>query len=233
MSRIGIVVGMKAEAACVSFACAGLTAAGRPLVAIAAADPKRARAEAKRLVIHGADALLSFGVAGGLVADGNIGDVVLASAVVLPSGERRATDHTWLKHLSGVLQSRKSVLIGDIAGQDYPTTSVNEKAALRLRTEAVAVDMESHGVALAAEETGVPFMAVRVILDAAEQAIPRSALAGLGPDGESRVLPVLAALALRPWELGALLALGKANKRALAVLRHLAKELAPNFALGA
>ena len=43
--------------------------------------------------------------------------------------------------------------------------------------------MESHVVARAAAQHGVPLAAIRVVVDPVERTIPRSALAGTRPDG--------------------------------------------------
>ena len=91
--------------------------------------------------------------------------------------------------------------------------------------------MESHQVARAAVAAGVPFMALRVIVDAAGRDLPWSALAGLAPDGTARPLAVLARLLLRPWELPRLLALAGDSRSALAALGRLAADLGPAFGL--
>ena len=229
MSRIGIVVGMQAEAEQISAAWRKHSQINEPFLVVSAADPRRAYEGAKALVIEGAEALLSLGLAGGLVPTLETGDVVLASAIVMPGGRRLETDPSWLNALAMALKDRPRTTIGAVAGQDKAIATRAEKAALRLRTGAIAVDMESHGVAAAAREAGTPFMALRVVLDPASSTIPRSALAGLGPKGETRGGAVLARLLIRPWEIPALCALGIANKRALDVLGRLAADLAPGF----
>ncbi|HEY6335024.1 MAG TPA: hypothetical protein VI113_03980 [Alphaproteobacteria bacterium] len=232
MSRVGIVVGMQSEAAQVLAAWPEQKRDRQPLILISAADPRRAYEGAKSLIAEGAQALLSFGLAGGLVPTLETGDTVVASAVMLPDGRRIETHLAWRNALAAALNNRSRIAIGAIVGQDRAVVTRTTKAALRLRTGAIAVDMESHAAAAAAEEAGKPFMALRVILDPAGRTIPSTALAGLGSQGESRALPVLARLLLKPWELSALVALGRANKRALAVLGSLAADLAPSFVLG-
>jgi len=200
-----------------------------PLIFVSAANPRLAFEGARTLIIQGAEALLSFGLAGGLVPTLETADVVLARTILVPDGGCIETDPAWLNGLAMALKDRPRVAIGAVAGRDRVIATRAEKASLRLRTGAIAVDMESHGVAAAAKEAGAPFMALRVILDPAGRTIPRSALAGLGAKGESRAAPVLARLLVRPWELAPLWALGNANKRALEVLGRLAADLAPDF----
>ncbi len=125
------------------------------------------------------------------------------------------------------LERRGLLVAGAIAGRDEILARPAAKERVRHATGAVAVDMESHGVARAAAGRKLPFLALRLVLDPASLALPWSAEAGLAPDGRARLWPVLGRLALRPWELPALLALGRANDAALEALGRLAGELAP------
>lgn len=228
MSRIGIVVGLLAEA---ERAAAAASGGSEPLVFVAAASSARAYQGAHALVREGAKALLSFGLSGGLDPTLAAGDAVLASAVVLPDGTRVETDPAWHAGLVRELEGRGGAATGAVAGVDRVVATKAEKAALRLRTGAVAVDMESHAVARAAREAGVPLMAIRVTLDPANCALPSAALAGIGPSGQTRALPVLYRLLLKPWQGPALAALRRANREALDVLGRLAADLGPAFAL--
>ena len=230
MTRIGIVAGMLAEAERASAATAAAPERQPPLVFVSGASSARAYQGARDLTRQGAEALLSFGLAGGLDPTLIAGDVVLASAVMLPEGMRVETDAAWRNGLARVLDGRgRAVATGAIAGADHIIATQAEKAALRLRTGAVAVDMESHAVARAAREAGVPLMAIRVILDPAGRALPSAALSGIGPDGRTRTLPVICRLLMKPWEGPALAALLRANREALEALGSLAVDLGPAF----
>jgi adenosylhomocysteine nucleosidase len=226
VSRIGIVVGMQAEAACVAAAAAPLPITDRPLLVTAGASAARAEEAALDLAARQIGGLLSFGLCGGLDPGLRCGDLVLADAVLTPDGKRWPVDRTWHDRMAGRLERRGLLVAGSIAGQDRMVATVAAKRALRQLTGAVAVDMESHGVARAARAKGLPFLALRLTLDAADMTVPWSAQAGLAPDGRVRALPVLGRLLMRPWELPALLELGRANKAALALLGGLAADLA-------
>ncbi|HUI17477.1 MAG TPA: hypothetical protein VL244_07420 [Alphaproteobacteria bacterium] len=227
--RIGIVVGMAAEAAEAAAPSAALAASLRPLVFVAGRRPGRAQEGARQLLAQGAAALLSFGVAGGLDPTLKPGDAVLASAVTAPDGMAIETDPNWRRRLERQLAGRARE--GAIAGADRMIATRAEKAALARTSRALAVDMESHQVARAAAAAGVPFMALRVIVDGAERDLPRAALAGLAPDGTTRPFAVVARLLLRPWELPRLAALAGDSRRALAALGRLAADLGPAFGL--
>jgi len=68
-------------------------------------------------------------------------------------------------------------------GVPGPVTHPQAKAALYVKTGAIAVDMESHIVGGVAAAHGLPMAAIRVIADPAARAIPASALAAMRPNG--------------------------------------------------
>src|SRR5579883_2212620 len=191
---------MRAEADSASAPAKTLPPDRQPLVFASGANAERAYEGARGLVAKGARALLSFGLSGALDPALSCGDIVLAETVILADGSRVATDAAWRAALSGS-RSGGGLISGAIVGRDRVVATPRAKAELRLRTGAVAVDMESHAVAVAAQATGVPFMALRVA----------------------------AHLLVRPWEIADLLALARANRRALATLGRLAAELGATF----
>ena len=109
-----------------------------------------------------------------------------------------------------------------IAGRDDMLITPADKAALRRASDAAAADMESHGVAAAAAERNLPFIAVRAIADPASHSVPWCAQAGLAADGRTRPLAVMGRLARRPWELPPLIAVALDTAKALAALRRFA-----------
>lgn len=219
MSRVGIVTGMVAEAGCLSRALNAIPPEAQPLLCCAAADAERAYAGACALVARGATALVSFGIAGGLHPDLPPGALVLAETVVDIDGRRWATMTAWRRMLQCEIDTDGS---GSVLAAQSAVRSASEKAALHAQTGAVVVDMESGGIARAAEAAGVPFLVVRVVADPAHRHLPPSALAGLGPDGRQRPLAVLAALTRHPGDLMALLRLARDSRTALRQLRRVA-----------
>jgi len=153
---------------------------------------------------------------------------VIGSTVVVP-GEiayRASTAVEWRERLAEPLRGSMRCVIAPIVGSDTPVAAAAAKAALFAATQAVAVDMESHGVARAAAETGVPLAVLRVVADPADRAIPWAAMAGMAPDGSVRPAAVLGRLILRPWEVPALVRLARDSRQAHAALGRVALRLA-------
>jgi nucleoside phosphorylase len=108
--------------------------------------------------------LASLGFAGGLVPGLQTGDVVFADCVIDESnGERFPCDN-------GLLPVRFARR-GNLLSADSVIISSEEKHRLGEMWQAVAVDMESSGVARAAAAAGLPFCAVKSITDSAEESL--------------------------------------------------------------
>ncbi len=221
--RLGLVTGLAREARHFRNLDLGPDHEALPRVALGA----RAGDAAAALAAEGADALLSVGYAGGLAPGIRAGDLILADAIVGRDGERIATDEDWRAWLSG-LHGRT----GAIAESDAVVATVEAKRAIHGRTGALAVDMESGATARAALARGLPFLAIRVVLDPWNRALPAAALAGVGDRGETRMAPLLATLARRPWEVVDLLRLAGDFRRADASLGRVGRAGAGLLPLG-
>lgn len=156
--------------------------------------------------------VLSFGIAGGLAPAVRTGEVLVAGT--LHAGEIFTPDAGWAKSLA----VRSGASLAPLAASDTLLADAAAKAALHARTGAVAVDMESGAVARFAATRGLPFAVLRAVADGPTDALPRAAWHALTPDGRPALRAVLAGLARRPWELPALIRLGRASARAHAAL---------------
>lgn len=225
MTRLGVVTGLRAEAKLIEKACARARRAA-PALASAGANGARARDHAARLIGAGAELVLSFGLCGGLDPALGPGDLVLADEILGPHGERAATDAASRARLRERLESAGlRPLGGAILGSDRPVATAAEKAALFARTQARAVDMESHGVAAAAAAAGIPVLALRAVADPAGRDLPKAALKAPGPDGRLRLLAVIATMYLRPWEGPAMIRLAYEARLGFDALERVATEL--------
>jgi adenosylhomocysteine nucleosidase len=168
----------------------------------------------ERLIRHGATALVSFGLAGGLDPILRPGTVVVA-ADVLDDGERLSTDRVLAARFGGM--TGHTVLAGSTVVADAA-----EKRALFAATGAHVVDLESGPVARIARSHGLPFAVVRAVCDPAERDLPPAALVALGPGGGIGLMPVLRSVLGRPRQIFGLLALARDAARARRALIGLA-----------
>jgi adenosylhomocysteine nucleosidase len=208
--RLGIVVGLAAEAR--------LARRLGGTVAIGGGGAEGARAAAERLLADGAEALVSFGLAGGL-DPALLAGAILVPEAVLAAGRVWPVDPALARRL-GPLDARK------ILGGGAVVSTAAEKRHLHEATGAAAVDLESGAVAEAASRAGRPFAVLRAICDPADRDLPPAALAALGAGGALAVSRLLGSLLSRPGQIAALLALAHdaaAARRAMAAhLRRLA-----------
>lgn len=210
--RLGVLVGLAAEARLIERAAAGGLHVS---VVRTGADAARAREGAERLARSGVTALVSFGLAGGLDPTLRPGDLILADGVVLPDGRVVAADTGWRRAL---FLSAPHALPGTVAGSDRALSDAADKAGLHARTGARAVDMESHALALAAERHGLPFAVIRAVADPAGHGLPAVARVPLSVDGTVRLAAVLPALLASPGEWGRIARLAGETRTALASL---------------
>jgi hopanoid-associated phosphorylase len=205
-------------------------AAGPGVVTVCATGPM---ALAKRLDTllaapgQACGGIVSFGSAGGLDPALAPGTCVLASAVLSARG-CIGTDHDWMRALLACLPH---AFTGALAAASAPVDSVAAKARLWQRSGALAADMESHVAALAAQRHGLPFAALRVVLDPAWRALPPAATAGLRADGAVALWPVLRALAARPGQVAQLAVLAADLRIARRALRGARALAGPAFSL--
>jgi nucleoside phosphorylase len=116
--------------------------------------------------------------------------------------------------VQGASGEGRSIRVGTILGLDRLLSSPQEKADAFARHGALAIDMESHHVARAAGERGLPFIAVRAISDQADETLPAIMATFVDAEGQTKMSAVLAALIFRRVRLGALLHAGRASRRA-------------------
>jgi adenosylhomocysteine nucleosidase len=179
----------------------GRIAAGRGVRIFCASERDNLAARIEAAAAAGCCGIVSFGVAGGLDPALLPGDLVIASAVVTDH-ERYRADEAWARAL---LAAVSGAVHADISGADAALTDPAAKRALRRAHRTAAVDTESHIAAGVAARRGVPFAAVRVVLDPAHRSLPPAALVPLRPDGSADVAAVFASVRKDPAQLPTLL----------------------------
>ena len=195
-------------------------------VALSGMGGAAATQSARSLADAGVEALVSFGMAGGLDPSFAPGTIFLPSEVIsADSGTVIATDESWREQLALRVApgSPRAVFRGRLLTTSKAVGTQADKALLFRQTGAAAVDMESLAIAEVARSHRLPFIAVRVIVDGAADTLPRAVTAAADKEGHLRIGRLLGALARTPGELPALIHLGQryraANRSLAAVAR--------------
>jgi len=174
---------------------------------------------------RGVGAVLSWGCAAGLQPNISAGTLVLPSIILAEDGQRLPVD----SHLHRALRQRLTAIAEPCSGPlltvDIPISTRAQKAALRQRHGAAALDMESSAIGITARRYRLPFAAVRTILDPAHQSLPAAATSGLQNDGSFHLGKGLAEVLRTPQDIIHLIRLGLNAKSAKKTLRRAATNL--------
>ncbi len=162
---------------------------------------RRAAENARRAFdeIGDIDRVILTGVAGALTDRLEIGDVVLGDRLMIGLGDNEQaaraievpTDYFELASsaldAAGIGYAR-----GPILTVKYPLATAADKRLAGAVTGAIAVDMETAVIAFEAAARGIPFVAMRTIMDTVEHDLAGAAFA----DENGKVRPLKAAVAL-------------------------------------
>lgn len=125
--------------------------------------PVKARAGLERALSGGVpQRIIALGLCGGLSPGEAPGSVAVPEEIVSREGKRAVGCAPW----PGLENSGRLVTV------DSPVSTPSEKAGLRAVTGADWVDMESYVWADMAEEYGVPFTVLRVVVDGWNESLP-------------------------------------------------------------
>jgi adenosylhomocysteine nucleosidase len=165
-------------------------------------------------------------MAGGLDPSLQAGEILLPSEVLTADGRVHRCEKGWRERLGATIVARSGRLLTSARS----VGSVEGKAALFRSTGAVAVDMESAAIAEVAEQHGLPFLAVRVVVDSAGDVLPRAVTAAADNEGHLHIWRLIGALALAPNELAPLIRLAQRYRAANRSLASIARmgSLAPS-----
>ena len=202
----------------------------RFLVVQTGIGPERVRIALAGMEVASAGAcwLLSTGCAGALVPDLAPGAVVVASRIIDDHGALvgRPLDAEALA-LRGWAQTRGIVVrVGSFVSVGRPLLTALDKRRAHERLGAIAVEMEGAALAAAAAARGIRLVAVLVILDAVDVAVP-----DLGTPGDLRGLA--GALARHPAAFARAARLWPAKRTAQTALERVFREFVAGDALGA
>ncbi len=199
-------------------------------VEVAGVGVENASQATKRLIDRGVEGLVSWGTAGALDPCLRPGSLVIYNTVHTISGGNYPCDPAWRAELTRAL-SALNPIDGSGFTSDHTLATAAEKASIGEQFGCVALDMESAAIGSLASDAGVPYVAIRVIVDPIDFDLPQAALDALATEREPRVWPVIRGLIRRPYELPTLLKLAWWYRTALASLSAAANSLRPNFGM--
>ncbi|MBT8143714.1 MAG: hypothetical protein KJO55_03375 [Gammaproteobacteria bacterium] len=171
---IGVIAALPAEARtfgarlpCNSVASLG----GYSLLFVCGVGPDNARRAVDILASAGVAGLVSWGTAGALDPRLTAGDCVLPQRVQA-NGESYDADAAWSQRIAERLDSHVTLYRGVSCSVDEVVPSAQAKQRLFSQTGALIVDNESAAIAAAARAHGIPWIAVRVVMDDAASTLP-------------------------------------------------------------
>ena len=180
---------------------------GTTKVALAASGigMRRAQENAHRVLDHmrAVDLIILTGVAGALADNLEIGDLVLADLLMTRDGDNDQAART-IEVPRGRFETCASALDaarirykrGPLLTVKFPLVTGAEKRFAGQHTGAIAVDMETAVIAFEAAARGIPFVAMRTIMDTVDHDVAGAVLAD--ENGKVRPLKAAAALARNP-----------------------------------
>ena len=168
------------------------------------------------------DGVLLVGVAGGVDPELETGDLLLADRHALQNGASQGAGQA-IKPDTDMLQSAQKAALelsvpifnGGSLTVDHLVAEPHEREALRTEYQVYSVNMEDYRAAEAAQNAGVPFLSVRVVLDTASQRLP-GYLPGLARSRYKVVTKIL----LMPWRIPTMLRLKRQLQLCQAVLTN-------------
>ena len=153
------------------------------LVALSGIGAERAYTAGSLLISQGATALLSWGYAAALDDRVSAGCLILPERIIGSNGEIHRVNAEWHRRLYRTLKPKHSVRTDTLVESNAIIKTSAQKQALAKRTQAAATDMESAAQARVAKEHGLPFIALRAIVDSSSTDIPENILKALDTVG--------------------------------------------------
>jgi adenosylhomocysteine nucleosidase len=220
-ARIAIIAALELEAGIPRRLCGSQC----PTIYVSGPGRERARIVAERAIADGAEAILSWGLAGGLNETAPTGTVLLPEAVIGADGQW-PSDRVWRERLAVALANRFVLNQQPLVSTEHILTTLQDKSTTASESGASAVDMESAAIAQVATEHGVAFVVLRVVADGPRDELPVNVATLVTADGHTR-LRGLVGMVTSLHRLRLLLALARhshaARRRLGAVIQELVR----------
>jgi len=187
----------------------------------------KARIAAQTLLEQNVSVLVSWGTAGALTENIQSGDLLLADSIVANDGNKYLFDTERNKRIANELcNTSLKIHHGMIAHAHQVLATAEDKKRLHSKTNALAVDMESLGVAQIANKEKLPCVSIRAIVDEASQCIPEAVIKNTDIFGCPALFPLFSSLIRNPGLITELIKLGSAMKAAKTTLITVARSQA-------
>ena len=155
--------------------------------------------------------ILAVGFCGALSEGLHTGDLVVSRNLYATGCDTRLESGDILGVVHEVLEDAGSLRsqLGDVLTVPQTVLRAGDKARLFQETGALAANMEDYWICNVAQESGVPFLSVRSVLDTARQGLPPF-VAELGEKGRmAQTAIVIAGCVGGPWHIPGILKLSK------------------------
>jgi len=170
------------------------------ITTVCGVGPTRSANGAGLLLREGVDGLVGAGISGGLSPDLKAGDLVLATGVIDERGTQYKASESVVDFALKVLEANSlGVRKGLIITTEKPLLDASAKKNFYNKKGALAVDMESAGMASVAVKKGAPFFIMRAVSDEAGEALSPDLYACLDEEsGEIKSRQILGSCIRRP-----------------------------------
>lgn len=237
MKKLGIIAALPSEASCLdghpfsarSFPTKKIIKIVHNLLIVSGIGSNNATAAAEELIKNGAQALISWGTAGGLSPNLKSGDVLIPDSVQTTDQKSYKTDSAWRRKIIDKISFDLKVHNGLLIQTNDVIKNPNQRYQLHKITNAIAVDMESGAIAKVAGQNNIPFLIIRTIVDPYNESIPNSALSNIDQFGRAKILPLIGNLLRKPTDIPKLITLGSHFNQARKTLQHISQLLGSNL----
>ena len=180
---------------------------------------------AAALVKYGAEALLSWGVAGALNSELHSGDLLVVERIQSDTDSFDCSKDWQERLLVELSLGSVSVFSATLYSTDNICATPSDKLQLYEKTRADAVDMESAAIAELATRMEMEFIAVRAVADESVTSIPKAVVKHTDMLGQPKPLSFVLSCLLQPGQIVALILLARAYKKAINTLQLVAPHL--------
>lgn len=172
------------------------------------------------------NAILSFGLCGGLVGIAAVGQGYLCHTLKTPDGDFIG-DPEWRRRLT----QATGYMACDwwSSGQFNTANDAEQRDALFRKTGAWVIDDETYAIAQFAKRRGIPFQALRVVSDSINDDLPPAVVNALNANGTDNIVEIIESVCHDPFQIPSLIKTAMEYGKSLAELRAAAVHVGSTF----